>query len=164
MIDVLHPPSRYLCFSWPFLGNLLGAYKITLLREMVRSAIDRTFFCKLSLLDFGRFDKLLNTHHKSNMNRFQCSECHDDAVKSHLFKFSRNLRLTCGGCKGCFCRDFQIFSEKDKRCDHCSVIWCLPGVTPESVAFGNCISILDVALADILDPQHVIFSKLDSFW
>mmetsp|Transcript_25424 Transcript_25424/g.24317 ORF Transcript_25424/g.24317 Transcript_25424/m.24317 type:complete len:118 (+) Transcript_25424:3062-3415(+) len=91
---------------------------------------------------------------------FECSECHDEVVKSHLFKFNKILRLTCKNCKGCFTRDLQIFSTKDKKCDYCGNVWCLPGITPEKKAYDECNSSLESSMSDLIDPMHDYFNEI----
>lgn len=88
---------------------------------------------------------------------FECSECHDE-VSTHPFQFIQRLRFTCKECRRCFPRDFGIFSESDKLCDHCKARWVVTGVTPESKIFEEANIVLDSFMADILNADQKIFS------
>ena len=92
---------------------------------------------------------------------FECAECHDEHVRLHHFKTSKNLRLTCKKCKNCFNRDLQIFSQRDKHCDYCGNLWVLPGVTPESLAFVECRDVIDEALAKLLEASDEFFATIE---
>jgi uncharacterized CHY-type Zn-finger protein len=58
---------------------------------------------------------------------FECSECHDER-HDHEMKTSTHLKFTCKACWKVFDRDLTLFTNKDKHCGECGVLWCLPGI------------------------------------
>jgi uncharacterized CHY-type Zn-finger protein len=92
---------------------------------------------------------------------FECSECHDEAVKSHVFQFSTQMRFTCKVCRKVFTRDFKLFSEQDKLCSYCSNSWIIPGITPESKLNADANEIIRITLEDLVDKRNDFFSVLE---
>ncbi len=92
---------------------------------------------------------------------FECSECHDEAIKSHKFEFASTMRLTCKTCRKCFNRDFTLFSEMDKFCSYCKEQWVLPGITPESKVIEEISYILENNFYDILNPQQEFYTNIN---
>ena len=93
---------------------------------------------------------------------FECSECHDEHVKTHTFQFQPQMRFTCKVCNKCFNRDFQLFSEKDKFCDFCNTKFVNPGVTPESKIAEETKLIIDACFAEIIDKdKNPWFKEID---
>ena len=91
---------------------------------------------------------------------FECTECHDEMVKTHVFEFSSTLRFTCKPCRKVFSRDFKLFSEQDKCCSYCQNKWILPGVTPELKLYQDAERIIELSLEDIIDQRKDFFVKL----
>ena len=91
---------------------------------------------------------------------FECSECHDEIVKTHVFEFKSTYRFTCKLCRKVFSRDFKLFSEQDKLCSYCQNQWVLPGITPEKKLYEDAEHIIDLSLVDIIDQRKAFFSKL----
>ncbi len=93
---------------------------------------------------------------------FECAECHDEHVSNHKFQFEPELRFTCKSCKKCFVRDFKLFSERDKKCDFCKKLWCLPAITPESKLFEECSYTFDELLKQLLNQDHDYFNDVNN--
>ena len=53
----------------------------------------------------------------------------DEYVKTHKFGHGQHVKFTCKTCRKCFERDFKLFSDDDKFCDHCKSPWVMPGIT-----------------------------------
>lgn len=93
---------------------------------------------------------------------FECAECHDDAVKTHVFELKSDMRFTCKPCRKVFTRDFKLFSESDKLCSFCKNCWIIPGITPESRLMDNANELISITLDELLDNRNNFFSTLDS--
>lgn len=87
---------------------------------------------------------------------YECSECHDER-EDHNFVVDKKFVLTCKSCKKVFSRDLNFFTDKDKLCEACGVVWCLPGVTPERKVYDASLTILDEYLSELLDPSKPHF-------
>eukprot|EP01031_Cornospumella_fuschlensis_P042117 gene42117-51427_t len=46
--------------------------------------------------------------------------------------------------------------EVDKQCEQCGTIWCLTGVTPESMLFQESMSYLSKRLENALDREQIL--------
>ena len=84
---------------------------------------------------------------------FECTECHDEMMKTHTFEYCTRMRFTCKECHKCFNRNFQLFSEKDKYCDFCNTQYVMPGITPESKIVEETTHILDACFDEIIDRE-----------
>jgi len=91
---------------------------------------------------------------------YECSECHDEANPAHKFQFKPVLKFTCKSCKKSFSRDFKLFTEMDKRCNFCDVVWVLPGITPESKIYEESLAAIDASLAAQVDPANPYFNEI----
>jgi hypothetical protein len=76
----------------------------------------------------------------------------------HLMTYDPKVRFTCKVCKKCFVRDFKLFSEKDRFCSQCNVVWCCAAVTPESKLKEECLSTIDTFFDKSIDPKQSYFS------
>mmetsp|Transcript_4030 Transcript_4030/g.6245 ORF Transcript_4030/g.6245 Transcript_4030/m.6245 type:complete len:114 (-) Transcript_4030:60-401(-) len=92
---------------------------------------------------------------------FECSECHDENVVTHSFKFAPKLRFVCKNCRSCFFRHFKHLSERDKQCPVCGNRWILPGVTQESKMFEEVNVLLQSYIEEISSTQNPYFDSFD---
>ena len=90
---------------------------------------------------------------------FECSECHDENC-THPFKFSSELRFCCKQCRTCFSRKFKFFSEADKQCSVCGVLWVMPAVTPESKLIHESMELLQSYMEEIVDSNNEYFHSI----
>jgi uncharacterized CHY-type Zn-finger protein len=105
---------------------------------------------------------------------YECPECHDE-VESHPMAFSKIIRMTCKSCTRCFDRDLTLFTEGDKCCSNCGVLWCIPGlktsirhllcqqfffsgVTTESRACEESLAIISSCMSALTHPAHDNFN------
>ena len=70
------------------------------------------------------------------------------------------VRFVCKQCKKCFIRDFALFSEADKCCGQCGVLWCMPAVTPESAAREEAVQTLKGFYEKAIDSNQTFFNNL----
>ena len=75
-----------------------------------------------------------------------------------MMTYDPKVCFTCKQCKKCFVRDFKLFSEKDKKCSHCDVLWCCAAITPESKLKEECLDTIATFYDKSIDPSQSFFS------
>ena len=87
---------------------------------------------------------------------YECSECHDEK-EDHKFEINKKFMMTCKECSRVFGKDLNFFTEKDKLCESCGAVWCMPGITPEKKIFDESLVVLDEYMKLLLDPSGAHF-------
>lgn len=90
---------------------------------------------------------------------FECTECHDENC-NHPYKYATEIRFCCKQCKTCFLRKFKFFSEADKKCSVCDVLWVMPAVTPESKLINESMDLLQGYMDEIVDSDNEYFHTI----
>ena len=57
-------------------------------------------------------------------------------------------------------RKFKFFSEADKQCSVCKVLWVMPAVTPESKLINESMDLLQGYMEEIVDSNNEYFHTI----